>query len=154
MGKKIHALATKLGFGCYLYVNNALIHMYAPCGSLDFAVKFFMRCRSDIYIFGMWFIANLTRMRRFFCIFHEMQQANFKADAVTMVKVLFACKQLGDRVITDSMTKFIKDNSVETDVYLGNTLIDMYGENGLLDFGSGSVQCDAWIVKDRISGGS
>jgi pentatricopeptide repeat protein len=40
-GKKVHVHALKLGFESYLFVSNALIHMYASCGDLVVARKVF-----------------------------------------------------------------------------------------------------------------
>ncbi|KAI7992680.1 Pentatricopeptide repeat-containing protein [Camellia lanceoleosa] len=40
-GHKIHVCSMKLGFESYIYVFNALIHMYASCGDLGFARKMF-----------------------------------------------------------------------------------------------------------------
>ncbi|WMV33920.1 hypothetical protein MTR67_027305 [Solanum verrucosum] len=57
---------------------------------------------------------------------------NVKADAVTLVKVLLACSYLGDFDTADFVAKYIGDSCVRIDVYLGNTLIDMYGRRGLV----------------------
>ncbi|XP_021908950.1 pentatricopeptide repeat-containing protein At2g22410, mitochondrial-like isoform X2 [Carica papaya] len=67
------------------------------------------------------------------CSGDETREANVKADGVTMVKVLLACSRLGDYDIADSVVIYIEGNHVEIDVYLGNTLIDMYGRRGLVD---------------------
>ncbi|KAK4357494.1 hypothetical protein RND71_023104 [Anisodus tanguticus] len=61
-----------------------------------------------------------------------MQAENVKADAVTLMKVVLACSYLGEFDTVDNLAKYIEDNFVRIDVYLGNTLIDMYGRRGLV----------------------
>ncbi|KAF9587097.1 hypothetical protein IFM89_039680 [Coptis chinensis] len=62
-----------------------------------------------------------------------MQVENVKADAVTMVKVVLASTHLGDRQFADYVFHYIQTNNVEMDVYLGNTLIDLYGRRGSVE---------------------
>ncbi|KAK7294674.1 hypothetical protein RJT34_17564 [Clitoria ternatea] len=54
-----------------------------------------------------------------------------------MVKVVFACSSLGEWGVTDVVVSYIEENNVEIDVYLGNTLIDMYGRRGLVHLAQG-----------------
>ena len=75
-------------------------------------------------------------------LFEAMTAANIKADPVTMVKVILACSHLGDSQVADSMVEHIKENNVEIDVSLGNTLIDIYGRRSLVEL----AQC----VFDRM----
>ncbi|KAK7303613.1 hypothetical protein RJT34_14523 [Clitoria ternatea] len=100
-GRAVHARILKLGFNYLVFVSNALIHI---------------QCK---------------RFREVLGVFEAMQVANVKGDAVTMVKVIFSCSSLGEWGITDVVVSYIKENNVEIDVYLGNTLIDMYGWRGL-----------------------
>ncbi|KAL6202486.1 hypothetical protein ACLB2K_026194 [Fragaria x ananassa] len=44
-GQKAQAYALKLGFESYMYVSNALIHMYLSCGDLGYAQKVFDEMR-------------------------------------------------------------------------------------------------------------
>ncbi|GAB4858667.1 hypothetical protein Ancab_010139 [Ancistrocladus abbreviatus] len=62
-----------------------------------------------------------------------MQAGNVRGDGVTMTKVCFACSQLGEWEFSDCMVKYIDENHVAITVYLGNTLIDMYGRRGLVE---------------------
>ncbi|KAI7989983.1 Pentatricopeptide repeat-containing protein [Camellia lanceoleosa] len=71
-----------------------------------------------------------NRFQEVLGLFDAMRAANVKADAVTMVKIILACSHLGNKEKLDFMVKYIADDHVEIDVYLGNTLIDMYGRIG------------------------
>ncbi|KAK9291963.1 hypothetical protein L1049_019915 [Liquidambar formosana] len=134
-GMKMHGHALKLGFESYLYVSNALIHMYASCGDLGLARNVFdVMSERDLVSWNS-LICGYSQCNRFkevLALFDAMRAANVKADAVTMVKVILACSYLNDREVADSMVQYIEENDVEVDVYLGNTLIDMYGRRGLV----------------------
>ncbi|KAM7467805.1 hypothetical protein LguiB_015367 [Lonicera macranthoides] len=135
-GIMVHSHAMKLGCESYLYVSNALIHMYASCSELVLARRVFDEMPDRDLVSWNSLICGYTQCNRFkdvVGLFDAMQEANVKPDAVTMVKVLLACSYLGDTEIADSMVKYIQDNGVEIDVYLGNTLIDMYGRRGSVE---------------------
>ncbi|KAL7214381.1 hypothetical protein ACSBR1_026731 [Camellia fascicularis] len=132
-GQKVHVCSMKLGFESYIYVCNALIHMYASCGDLGFARKMFDEMGERDLVSWNSLICGYSQSNRFqevLGLFDAMRAANVKADAVTMVKVILACSHLGNREKLDFMVKYIADDHVEIDVYLGNTLIDMYGRIG------------------------
>ncbi|KAH9679865.1 NAC domain-containing protein [Citrus sinensis] len=135
-GQKVHAHILKLGFGSYLFVSNALIHLYASCGRLGLARKLFDIMTNRDLVSWNSLNCGYSQCKRFeevLALFNSMQEVNVKADAVTMVKVILACSNLGRWDIADSMVKYIEENNIEFDVYLGNTLIDVYGRRGLVD---------------------
>ncbi|XAR71756.1 hypothetical protein NMG60_11018163 [Bertholletia excelsa] len=133
-GRKVHVLCLKLGFGSYAFVCNALIHMYGSSGDVNAARKMFDEMSERDLVSWNSLIcgySHYNRLEEVLGLFDAMQAANVKADAVTMVKVMLACSRSGDRKRTEYMIKYIADNQVEIDVYLGNTLIDVYGRLGL-----------------------
>ncbi|CAL9008611.1 unnamed protein product [Prunus brigantina] len=135
-GQTVHAHALKLGFEPYLFVSNALIHMYASCGYLGFAQKVFDGMRERDLVSWNSLICGYSQCNRFenvLGLFKAMQAANVRADAVTMMKVILACNYLGEWEIADSMVNYVEENHVDIDVYLGNTMIDMYGRRGLVN---------------------
>ncbi|KAF3433044.1 hypothetical protein FNV43_RR24146 [Rhamnella rubrinervis] len=135
-GQKVHLHALKLGFGSYLFVSNALIHMYASCGDLGLAQKVFDRMEERDLVSWNSLICGYSYRRSFnevLRLFEAMRAAKVRADSVTMVKVILACTHLGEFEIADSVVKFIEDNHVGIDVYLGNTMIHMYGRRGLVN---------------------
>ncbi|KAK8656004.1 hypothetical protein V6N13_108566 [Hibiscus sabdariffa] len=133
-GQKFHVHALKLGFDSYLYVANVLIHMYCCCGDLNFARKVFDTMDERDLVSWNSLICGYSQCKRFkelLGLFSAMQEANVKADAVTMVKVILACCYTGNMDLVDSLVKYIEENCIHIDVYLGNTLVDMYGKRGL-----------------------
>lgn len=132
----VHARVLKLGFDSDLFVSNALIHGYAGFGELGFARKVFDEMSERDLVSWNSLICGYGRCRKYkevLGVFEGMRMADVKGDAVTMVKVVLACSVLGEWGIADAMVEYIEENKVEVDVYLGNTLIDMYGRRGMVD---------------------
>ncbi|KAI3471092.1 hypothetical protein Pfo_027755 [Paulownia fortunei] len=132
-GKRVHVHILKLGFGSYLYVCNALIHMYGFCGELGFSRRVFDEMdEKDLVSWNSLICAysQCAKYEQVLGLFDVMRVENVKADAVTMVKVVLACNYLGEWKLLDSVVEYIEGNCVEIDVYLGNTLIDVYGRRG------------------------
>ncbi|KAK7340231.1 hypothetical protein VNO77_20929 [Canavalia gladiata] len=139
-GRTVHARVLKLGFESLLFVSNALIHMYASRGHLDFSHKVFDEIPERDLVSWNSLICGYSQCKRYrevLGVFEAMRVANVKGDAVTMVKVVLACSFLGEWGVADAMVNYIEENEVEIDVYLGNTLIDMYGRRGLVHLARG-----------------
>ncbi|XP_055830928.1 pentatricopeptide repeat-containing protein At2g22410, mitochondrial-like [Solanum dulcamara] len=135
LGGAVHVNVLKLGYHSYLYVCNALIYMYGSCGDLPGAGKVFDEMSERDLVSWNSLICGYSQCNRYhevLGLFASMQAENVKADSVTLVKVVLACSYLGDFDTVDSVAKYIGDSCVRIDVYLGNTLIDMYGRRGLV----------------------
>ncbi|KAM7256352.1 hypothetical protein ACFE04_012093 [Oxalis oulophora] len=150
-GQNIHVHVIKLGFRSHLFVVNALIHMYASCRRLDYALKVFDEMIDRDLVSWNSLICGYSQVgkhKEVLGLFNSMRDANVDADKVTLSKVIFACAVLGDHDIADSMVCYIEDNRVEINVYLGNTLIDMYGRRGLVDLARGvfNKMCEKNVV--------
>lgn len=132
-GKKVHGHLFKMGFVSYLYVCNSLIHMYGSCKRLECGKKVFDEMSERDLVSWNSMICGYSQCNRFkdvLCLFDLLLEAEVIPDSVTMVKVILACINVGDKSIAESMAKYIKENDIGIDVYLGNTLIDMYGRFG------------------------
>ncbi|CAJ1817701.1 unnamed protein product [Sphenostylis stenocarpa] len=139
-GTTLHARVLKLGFEPLLFVSNALIHMYGSFGHFGLARKVFDEMDERDLVSWNSLICGYGQCRKFrevLGVFEAMRAADVKGDAVTMVKVVLACSVLGEWGLADAMVDYIEENKVEMDVYLGNTLIDMYGRRGLVNLARG-----------------
>lgn len=133
--RMVHARVLKLGFESVNFVSNALINSYGCCGELGFAKKVFDEMPERDLVSWNSLICGYGQCKRFrevLNVFEAMLIANFKGDAVTMVKVLLASSFLGEWVVADAVVEYIEENKVEIDVYLGNTMIDMYGRRSMV----------------------
>ncbi|KAF8395948.1 hypothetical protein HHK36_019904 [Tetracentron sinense] len=143
-GQKIHVHSLKLGFHSYLFVSNALISMYAR-------EMFDVMLNRDLVSFNSLICGHSqsNRFREVLSLFKAMQGEKVKTDAVTMLKVVFASSQLGYQNLIDSTVKYIEEN-VKVDVYLGNTLLDLYGRRECLEFARKVFDMQS-SVRDRPS---
>lgn len=134
--QKFHAHALRLGVVTDLYVSNALIHVYSSCNGLSCARTVFDEMlKRDLVSWNSLICgySQNSRFREVLGLFDTMKAENVKADATTIVKVIIACSQLGDLDYANTAVKYIQENYVEIDVYLGNTLIDLYGRYNLIE---------------------
>lgn len=132
-GKIVHVHILKLGFRSYIYVCNALIHMYGFCGEPGSSRRVFDEMDEKDLVSWNSLICSYSQCAKYeevLVLFDAMKLENVKADSVTMVKVVLACNNLGEWRLVDSIVDYIEDNCVEIDVYLGNTLIDAYLRRG------------------------
>ncbi|EPS71383.1 hypothetical protein M569_03376, partial [Genlisea aurea] len=164
-GRRVHTRVLKLGFGSYLYVCNALIHMYGCCADFRSSRRIFDEMDEKDLVSWNSMICAYSHCERYedvLAVFQMMRAAeNTKPDAVTMVKVIFACSFLGESELIDRFVEYIDDNSIEMDVYLGNTLIDVFGNRGRLEMARGffdriteknSVSWNAMLIAYAKSG--
>ncbi|KZV41717.1 pentatricopeptide repeat-containing protein chloroplastic-like [Dorcoceras hygrometricum] len=151
-GKRIHVHVLKLGFGSYLYVCNALVHMYGCCGDLKFSRKMFDEMGVKDLVSWNSLICGYSRCgdyKEVLDLFEAMRMGNVKGDEVTMVKVVLACSYLGEWKRVDSMVEYIEDNCINISVYLCNTLIDVYGRRGSVAVARGFF--DRMTVRNDVS---
>ncbi|CAL0304683.1 unnamed protein product [Lupinus luteus] len=135
-GKIAHARVLKLGFDSFVVVSNSLIHMYCCFGDLGFARKVFDGMPERDLVSWNSLICGYSQCKMFREVlgaFEAMKVAGVKCDAVTMVKVVLACCFLDEWGVADVVVMYIEENEVKIDVYLGNTLIDMYGQRGMVN---------------------
>ncbi|XVF54047.1 hypothetical protein PTKIN_Ptkin05aG0150100 [Pterospermum kingtungense] len=139
-GQRLHVHVLKLGLDFNLFVANALIHMFSCCGDLGLARKVFDTMDERDLVSWNSLICGYSKCKRFeevLGLYRTMQEANVKADAVTMLKVILACCYTDNMNLTDAVVKYIEENHIHIDVYLGNTLIGMYGKRGLVNLARG-----------------
>ncbi|WOL03879.1 pentatricopeptide repeat-containing protein [Canna indica] len=135
-GSRIHTHCLKLGFSSDIYISNSLIHLYSVCGDISLANSVFEEMPARDLVSWNSLICGYSQqghLTKALGLFEAMQVQGIKPDKVTMVKALSACTHLGAWDFAESMVNYIKVNSIEVDVYLGNTLIDYYGRRGLVE---------------------
>jgi pentatricopeptide repeat protein len=134
--KWIHLYVDKSGFGGDLRVGNALIDMYAKCGSLERARLVFeemprknvISWTSMISAFAMH--GDAKNALRFF---YQMKDEKIEPNGVTFVGVLYACSHAGlveeGRKIFSSM---INDYNIPPKHEHYGCMVDLYGRAKLL----------------------
>eukprot|EP01018_Ginkgo_biloba_P011676 Gb_36231 [translate_table: standard] len=131
-------LYTKRKFKSNVFVGNALVDVYAKCGSMKEARQPFdeMTERNTISWHAM--IAGYSQnaqAEEALDLFFQMVWTDVKPDQFTFASILSACAILTTlEKARQVQAHILKIGYSESDVVLGNTLIDMYAK-------CGSVEC-------------
>ncbi|KAL5981992.1 hypothetical protein ACLOJK_016059 [Asimina triloba] len=129
VAKQIHQYSVKIGMSLHLFVENALIDMYAKVGSLESSCKIFKNMSStDVASWN----AMIHVYKDFGCyeealdLFNRMQLEDVDGDIVTFSIILLICAQCSilkeGKCLHASM---IKSGSV-VDASIENALLSMY----------------------------
>eukprot|EP01018_Ginkgo_biloba_P011240 Gb_08862 [translate_table: standard] len=130
-GKDIHDYVNKSEFGCDAFVQTALIDMYAKCGNVDVARHLFDKMSKRYVASWNAMIAGYTQngcATEALTLFHQMQLGNITPDRATIVTILPACANSAVLQYGKEIHGYIIKNKVESDVYVGNSLIAMYAK--------------------------
>ncbi len=97
-GKQIHHNITEAGLGTDTWIGNALVHMYAKCGSLKDACQVFDAMpQRDIVSWNV----MITALAQHGCgkdaleVFGEMRQEGVQPNEITFIGLLSACSHAG-----------------------------------------------------------
>lgn len=155
-GSSVHAVIYARGFDSNVFVCNALVAMYARCGTLGYAQQIF----DEMFQWGIcdtvsWntILAAYAQSRdaeRGLMLFSRMSDdVKVQVDGVTLVNVLSACASLGSW----SRGKQVHAHAVSTgfiaDVFVGNALMDMYAKCNMME--EGIKVFERMKVKDVVS---
>eukprot|EP01018_Ginkgo_biloba_P018986 Gb_02562 [translate_table: standard] len=135
-GKEIHAFIVKSGFESDGFVGNALVTMYAKCGSIQNARQVFDKMyRRDVVSWNA-LIAGYAQNGDFnqtVQLFRQMQLEDVKPNSVTIVSVLPACANLAYLRQGKEIHQFISRSAFQTDILVWNALVTLYARCESLD---------------------
>lgn len=136
VGKQVHGYTLKLGFDLVLMVANTLLSMYAKCGVLDDATKFFeeMSFKDSVsYSALMSGCVQNGSAEEALQIFHRMQLSGVEPELATMMGLLPACSHVAALRHGCSCHGYSIVRGYTADVSLCNAVIDMYSKCGKID---------------------
>eukprot|EP01018_Ginkgo_biloba_P013186 Gb_32455 [translate_table: standard] len=131
IGTEIHEEIIRSGFQSDVFVQNALVDMYAKCGSIEKAHEVFDKMHKRDAISWTAMIAGCVQHGEAVVamkLFQEMQLAGVKPDSKTFVSVLPACANLAALEQGMEIHKRIITSGFQRDVFLENALVDMYAK--------------------------
>ncbi|XP_059071988.1 pentatricopeptide repeat-containing protein At3g12770-like [Cryptomeria japonica] len=134
-GKEIHACILSSGLHLNLQVGNALVAMYAKCDIIECALKMFDGMLEKDVVSWTAMITGYVQNGQSgeaLKLFHKMQLAGVKPNAVTIISVLPACTALVALQQGKEVHNSVVRNGFESDVFVVSTLIDMYAKCGSL----------------------
>lgn len=135
-GKKIHDLAVKKGFELDILVSTSLIDMYMSCSSPEKAVELFERMpKKDAVVWASLLVGCVKNgmAHKAMGVFCDMLSSGAQPDAITMVKILTACSELGILQQVLCLHGYIVRGGFDNNSYIGASLIECYSKCGSLD---------------------
>lgn len=153
-GSSVHAVICSSGFDSNVFVCNALMAMYARCGTLSYARQMFdemfQQVICDVVSWNT-IVAAYAQSGDAECglmLFARMT-GDVKVDGVSLVNALFACASLG----TWSWGEQVHGHALRTvlieDVFVGNALVDMYAKCSMME--EANKVFERMKVKDVVS---
>lgn len=137
IGVQMHRFAREKGLVQSLYVGNALIDMYAKCGSLDQAILIFDRMqKKDIFTWNSMIVGYGVHGRgseAIYC-FQQMLEARMQPNSITFLGLLCGCSHQG--LVQEGVKYFHLMSSefrLRPEVKHYGCLVDLYGRAGKLE---------------------
>ncbi|KAH7677254.1 TPR-like protein [Dioscorea alata] len=133
VGEIVHGLAIKVGLYCLVSVGNALVDLYGKCGDTDGSMRAFgsMPERNDVSWNSL--IGSLAHVGLFgnaLRMFRKMLDLEMKPNSITMSSLLPALVELGLFRLGREVHGYSLRTSMESDVFVANSLVDMYAKYG------------------------
>ncbi|CAA0831438.1 Putative pentatricopeptide repeat-containing protein [Striga hermonthica] len=135
-GRWIHNCVVAMGMGSNVFVNTALVDMYAKCGDMDKARTLFEEMpERDMVTWGaviQGYAANgLPNEALEF--FHRMLAHGLRPDCYVIVGVLSACARLGALQLGERAHAMMEEKEFTKNPVVGTALIDMYAKCGKIN---------------------
>ena len=132
-GREVHAHIIEAGLQSDVHVGTALVNMYAKCGSIrDARLVFDEMVRRDIISWNAMIAgyAQHGQCEEVFEVLRQMQQVDINPNQITYISILNVCAcpvalEHGREVHTH-----IIDAGFQSDVHVGNALVNMYAKCG------------------------
>ncbi|KAH7435392.1 hypothetical protein KP509_06G062800 [Ceratopteris richardii] len=135
-GLHIHAYAVESGLEQHPYVGNVLIHMYAKYGSLETAcIMFDKLLRHDMVTWGTMMSVNIDhgRFDEALSLYYHLEDEKLGINSVIYALAIKACIELDLPEEAQRIHVSIVECGLESNLLLGNRLINMYVRTGNLD---------------------
>eukprot|EP01018_Ginkgo_biloba_P002764 Gb_31266 [translate_table: standard] len=135
-GMKIHEDVIRNGFQCNVFVESALIDMYAKCGSIEKARDVFDKMHQRDVVAWNTMIAAYTRQglsEGALELFAQMQRSGTEPDQFTFSCVLPACANLGALEQGMQIHDEIIRSGIQTNVFVESACVDLYAKCGNIE---------------------
>ncbi|XP_028797528.1 pentatricopeptide repeat-containing protein At2g03880, mitochondrial-like [Neltuma alba] len=149
-GEQVHGCIVQSGFGTNIYVQSALVNMYAKCGDLNSAKKVLEAMEVDDVISWNSMIVGCARHGfedEALLLFKKMHARNMKIDNYTFPSVLNCC--IMGSIDAKSVHCLAIKCGFENYQLVGNALVDMYAKIG--DLNCAYVVFNQMQEKDVVS---
>lgn len=151
-GKELHAHILQSGIKPTIFMENALVDMYAKCGSMENAHIVFKRLHRRDVISWTAMIAGYVKLghaEEAFNFFWQMQQEGAKPNEVTFLSILNACAVLSSLEEGKQIHAYIIKIGIKSNTHMESTLVDMYAKCGHIE--NARRMFDQMCRRDSIS---
>lgn len=135
-GKSLHSILVIGPYGVDIFVENALVNMYAKCGNLQEARRVFDRLQKlDIVIWSTMLeaYAEQGELEEVLMLFTRMQQDSMKPDKVIFGATLKVCTKLAALEWGRYLHSLVIENGFDRQMILASSVIDMYSKCGRIE---------------------
>lgn len=137
-GRVIHEQILATGLESDVFVGTAIVDMYAECGSLEEVHQVFCKLPNKNVVCWNTIIGQYVQLGHDLLalqLFEKMQQDGVDPDKVTFLCILKACGTAAEDMWQQvkSTHDLILRSGLESDIFLGSTLVDMYAKSGDLE---------------------
>lgn len=135
-GKAIHSHIIESGFELNVIVSNTLIDMYVKCGNLKDARRVFDKSTNRSVVTWTAMISGYSlhgHGEEALMLFQQMQLKGMDPTNVTLISILKACSSIAALDKGKVIHSHITEKGLESNIFIGNTLLDMYAKSGSLE---------------------
>ncbi|KAF4358247.1 hypothetical protein G4B88_030551 [Cannabis sativa] len=129
LGRQLHGAIVKEMYKNDVFIGTSLVDMYAKCGEIVDSRIVFDRMNHRNIVTWTSIIAGYARKGRgeeAIELFRAMKRRNIFPNNLTIVNILRACGSIENSLLGREVHAQIVKNSIETNLYLGNTLVWFY----------------------------
>lgn len=138
-GAQVHSCVVQSGFNANVFVESALVDMYAKCRDLCSARRVLMNMEVEDVVSWNSMIVGCVRQGlkvEALCLFQEMHSRNMKVDDFTYPSILNSFASKMDIRSAQSVHCLVVKSGFEFFQPVSNALVDMYAKCGYLCFSS------------------
>lgn len=148
-GRRCHGVVVKVGLDGNMYVENAMVGMYAKCGSMEEAIQIFdgMSQPNEVSCTSlMGGLSQTNRVEDALRMFGKMHRNAIRIDPVALSSILGVCAKCEDgessankrfsfwrNAYGQQIHALVIKLGTGSDLHVGNSLIDMYAKCGDMD---------------------
>ncbi|XP_073099888.1 pentatricopeptide repeat-containing protein At2g03880, mitochondrial-like [Elaeis guineensis] len=152
LGREIHCSILKLCYMEDLFVANALVTMYASCGSVQYSARVFWGIHQPDLVSWSSMLSGYVKNGHYeeaLRLFSEMAQAGVQFDAFVLSIVLKASANLGCTNFGIQIHSCMVKMGLDSCLFLENCLMEFYGRAG--ELGIMRQVFDKMLEKDLVS---
>ncbi|XWS23838.1 hypothetical protein CRYUN_Cryun28dG0049400 [Craigia yunnanensis] len=142
-GRQLHGAIIKKMFKNDVFVGTSLVDMYAKCGEILDARIVFNEMRSRNMVTWTSIIAGYAKKglgEDAIRLFRVMRRRNIIANNLTIISILRACGSVGDLLMGREVHAQIVKKYIQTNMYIGSTLVWFYCKCGEYNIASKVLQ--------------